>query len=519
MPRRQKLYQTMGGGEPCAPVTKTRAILSASRCNAFTALSEPKNNIKSIGYIILMLACLHHFNNLPVTDTGTARKTAMPEGNTGGTVSNPVEASRTTPPSRARMITGAVIGNALEYYDFTIYGFFATSIAAAFFPGQNATAKLLLTFGVFGVSFFARPVGALVLGTYADRRGRTASLTLAISLTTLAGAIITLMPGCNSIGIAAPIGILLARLIQGFALGGEYGSATALMIEHSPNGEARAASWQAVSQNFAGLFASGIAWLFSSGVTAPLLHLPAFRIAFGLGVLAGPIALALRRGLQEAPVFLAQRYTPPPREARTLSGIAIVAGMLAIGTAQTYLVVYLPTYATTQLHVAAGSALGAVFLLYAATLALTPFKLAIASRYDRSRRSLPMLLASLVLLASGYPAFILLGLWPGPVMLFLLPFSFTIIGLFYGGPMAGIMGLIFSVRRRGIGLSVGYSLGIALFGGSAPFINTWLIAHTGNPRSPGLYLIFASLISLIALLAARRRLLYGTSDRPAFQTD
>jgi len=411
------------------------------------------------------------------------------------------------PVRRAHMIAGATIGNALEFYDFTIYGFFATSIAAAFFPGHDATTKLLLTFGVFGISFFARPVGALILGAYADRKGRTACMVLAIWLTTFAGALIALMPDYASIGLAAPIGILLARLLQGFALGGEFGSATALMIEHSPQGEARAASWQSTSQNFAGLFASGTAWLLSHDLTSPLFHVPAFRIAFGVGVLAGPIALFLRRRLEEAPAFLAQQHQPRPvGEAPLLSGMAVVAGMLAIGTAQTYLVVYLPTYAATQLHVAAGSALGAVFLLYAVTLAITPFKLAIAGWYDATHRSLPMLLACLAMLAAGYPAFALLGLWPGPVMLFLLPFGFTLLGLFYGGPLAGLMGLMFSVRQRGIGLSAGYAAGIALFGGSAPFINTWLIAQTGNPRSPGLYLIFTAIVSIVALLAAQRRL-------------
>jgi MHS family proline/betaine transporter-like MFS transporter len=133
---------------------------------------------------------------------------------------------------RWHMIAAASAGNALEFYDFIIYGFFAPDIAAAFFPGHDAATKLLLTFGTFGVSFLARPVGALILGAYADRRGRTRTMIIAVAMMTLASAIITFAPPRAEIGLVAPCLILLARLIQGFALGGEFGSATALMIEH-----------------------------------------------------------------------------------------------------------------------------------------------------------------------------------------------------------------------------------------------------------------------------------------------
>ena len=410
------------------------------------------------------------------------------------------------PIKRAHMIAGASIGNAIEFYDFIIYGFFATTIASTFFPGRDATTRLLLTFGTFGVSFGARPIGALILGAYADRVGRTRAMVLSVSLMTIAGAMIALMPSRAAIGLLAPFGILAARLIQGLALGGEFGSATALMIEHSQGEEARAASWQGTSQNVAGLLASGVAWLLSGTGVAPLLHVAAFRLAFGLGVLAGPLALLLRRRLRDAPDFLTARHHRELADRPTLSGVAIAAGMVAIGTAQTYLIIYLPTYATTQLHVRAGSVLGAVFLLYVAMVALTPVRLLIATRFDASRRSVPMVISCVAMLVAGYPCFILLGLWPNALMLFLLPLGLTVLGLVYNAPLQGFMGRGFSVRRRGVGLSVGYALGIALFGGFAPLINTWLIARTGNPSSPGLYLIFTALVSIVAITAASRRL-------------
>ncbi len=415
----------------------------------------------------------------------------------------------TMPPAgplrRAHMIAGASIGNAIEFYDFIVYGFFATAIATTFFPGRDATTQLLLAFGTFGVSFGARPIGALVLGAYADRVGRARAMVLSVSLMTAAGAMIALMPGRAAIGWVAPVGILAARLIQGLALGGEFGSATALMIEHSEGGEARAASWQATSQYVASLMASGVAWLLSGTEVAARLPVAPFRLAFGLGVLAGPVALLLRRRLRDAPGLAARRQHAPAERA-TLSGVAIAAGMVASGTAQTYLVIYLPTYATTQLHVRAGAALGAAFLLYAAILMLTPLRLLIASRFDASRRSLPMVLSCVAVLIAGYPCFILLGVWPNALMLFLLPLGLTMLGLIYNAPLPGFMGMVFSVRRRGIGLSVGYAVGIALFGGFAPFINTWLIARTGDPNSPGFYLIFTAIVSIISIRAASRRL-------------
>ena len=415
-----------------------------------------------------------------------------------------------SPPPRWQMIAGASIGNALEFYDFVIYGYFAKDIAATFFPGQTSTDKLLLTFATFGVSFLARPVGAFILGQLADQRGRKFTMILAVVLMTIGSALIALMPSRAAIGLIAPFGILVARLIQGFALGGEFGSATALMIEHSKGSESNAASWQGTSQNIAGLIGSGFAFLLSLMLAPEAFHGYGFRLAFGLGVLAGPVALVLRRRLEEAPAFLALKANPhPPSEAAeptTLPGIAIAACLVAIGTAQTDLVLYLPTYAETQLHMAAGKALGSVVVLYIFTLALVPVRLAIAARFDRSANTLWMVLSCIAMMATGYPAFIALTHFPGAVMLFLIPMFFTVISLPYNSPLTGFMGRVFPIRHRGIGLSVGYSLGIALFGGFAPYINTWLVAHTDDSRAPGYYLAFTSIVTIAAIHFARARL-------------
>lgn len=406
---------------------------------------------------------------------------------------------------RARMIAAASAGNALEFYDFFIYGFFALNIGETFFPGHSQTARLLLTFGTFGISFFARPVGALILGAYADAKGRSACMILAVAMMSGAILLMALLPGYNHIGMLAPLGVLLARLLQGFALGGEFGSSTALMIEHSGGAETEAATWQGVSQNLAGLLASGIAWLLASQSQLALGFQP-FRIAFILGALGGIGALLLRRRIGDAPVFLEQKEELRGRPRALFGGIIIAAGMVAIGTAQTYLVLYLPTYAATELKLQADKALGTICVLYVILLLLTPIRLRIARHFDVSHHSRYMLLSCLAMAAMAYPVFALLSLWPSNLALFWLPLVFTVLSLPYNAPLNGFMGLVFSVRERGVGLSTGYALGIALFGGGAPFIFTWLIALTGDPRSPGLYLLLASAITLAALWAARRRL-------------
>ncbi|MBU6448312.1 MAG: MFS transporter [Rhodospirillales bacterium] len=402
------------------------------------------------------------------------------------------------------MISAASAGNALEFYDFFIYGFFALNLGKIFFPVQSQTSQLLLTFGTFGVSFFARPVGAAILGAYADSRGRSACMILSISIMTIAILMLAVLPGYEHIGLLAPLGVLLARLMQGFALGGEFGSSTALMIEHSAGMETEAAAWQGVSQNLSGLLAAGIAWMLT-GEGAALGFQP-FRIAFAVGAMGGIAALLLRRRIEDAPLFFEQKEAPRQRPSVVLSNIVIAAGMVAIGTAQTYLVLYLPTYGKTELGVQVKETLAIVCLLYVVLLFLTPLRLAIARRFDKSHSHSYMLYSCLAMAAMAYPAFYALQVWPTSLALFLLSLMFAFLGLPYNAPLNGFMGLVFLVKERGIGLSMGYALGIAIFGGAAPFIFTYLISATGDPRSPAMYLIITSIITLMALSVAKWRL-------------
>ncbi|WP_035178747.1 MFS transporter [Acidocella facilis] len=407
--------------------------------------------------------------------------------------------------SRARLIAAASAGNALEFYDFMVYGYFALAIGQSFFPAHSETARLLLTFGTFGISFFARPIGAIILGRLADVKGRAFCMILCVAMMSLASLFMAILPGHAQIGLWAPFGILAARLVQGLALGGEFGSSTALMIEHSEGAETHAASFQGISQNISGLLAVGVAWLLSLHPQG-FFGLQNFRIAFLLGAIGGVVVLILRRRLQDAPSFKRQQVENPGRHPILPGAIIIAGGLVAIGTAQTYLGLYLPTYATTQLHMQPHKALSAVFILYLILMLIIPLRLFLARLFDRTGNVGLMVFSCIGMAVVAYPAFTLLQHYPTEAALFCMPILFNLVALPYNAPLNGFMGLVFPIQGRGIGLSTGYSIGIALFGGSAPFIFTWLIAQTGSPRSPALYLVVTALITLAAIWAAQRRM-------------
>src|SRR5215510_4890369 len=210
--------------------------------------------------------------------------------------------------SKPVQITAAVIGNALEWYDFIVFGFFTVIIARLFFPAESQYASLLLTTATFGVGFFMRPVGGILLGIYADRRGRKASLLLIIGLMTLAIAVIGFAPTYAAIGIAAPLLIVIARLLQGFSAGGEFASSTAFLIESAP-AQRRGfyGSWQMVGQGLAVLTGALLGAFITRVLTPEALDSWGWRVPFLFGLVIGPLGLYIRRRLDETAAFLATR--------------------------------------------------------------------------------------------------------------------------------------------------------------------------------------------------------------------
>lgn len=260
--------------------------------------------------------------------------------------------------SVARLIVATSIGNALEFYDLVVYGYFAGTLSKLFFPTHDHTVSLLLTLGTFALSYLARPVGALVLGSYSDRRGRKASLTLSIAMMTLGTAMVALMPTYATIGLAAPVLIFVSRLLQGFSAGGEFGSSTAFLVEHAPERSGFMSSWQFSSQGASTLLASLFGAVLTGSLTPAQLEGWGWRIPFLFGVLIGPIGLYIRRRIDETPEFEhAEKVASPVREllATQKERLLVSIGSLVLTTTANYMLLYMPTYAARQLGLAPSS--------------------------------------------------------------------------------------------------------------------------------------------------------------------
>ena len=327
----------------------------------------------------------------------TARASSMP--------SNASSEVAITP----RQVTAAVIGNALEFYDFTTYAYFAVQIGHAFFPGRNAFESLMLSLATFGAGFFSRPVGAIVIGALADRAGRKPAMLLSFSLMGLAILGMALTPSYATIGLAAPLLALGFRLLQGFALGGEVGATTAFLIEAAPAGRRGLyGGWQGASQGLASLFGGLIGVGLSHWLSPHDLGAWGWRAAFLVGAAVLPIGLFIRRNLPETRHHVEAANAAHP-ETPSLRGHLriILLGFALVGsfTTATYVFQYMTTYASETLHMAAGVAFGATVVSGAAGLVFTLLGGILSDRFGR--RALVLIPRTLFLLAT-YPAFVLM---------------------------------------------------------------------------------------------------------------
>ncbi len=405
-----------------------------------------------------------------------------------------------------RAVVAASIGNALEWFDLVVYGFFAVIIAKLFFPAGNDTVSLLLTLGTFGVSFFMRPLGAIVIGAYADRAGRKAALTLSILLMMCGTLIIAVLPTYQSIGVAAPVILVLARLMQGFSAGGEFGSATAFLAEHVPGRRGFFASWQVASQGLTTLLAAGFGVLLTGKLSPDQMASWGWRVPFFFGLLIGPVAWYIRTKLDETPEFLAaEQTTTPLRDTFTSQKLRllIAIGVVVLGTVSTYLVLFMPTYGVKQLGLAPSVAFAAIALTGVIQMVFSPL---VGHLSDRHGRTTIMLISALLLLVLINPAFVYLVTHPtfGTLMVLQIVFGFLMTGYFAALP--GLLSEMFPVQTRTTGMSLAYNIAVTIFGGFGPFIIAWLISFTGSKAAPSYYMIFAAAISLVALMAARRKL-------------
>jgi len=406
-----------------------------------------------------------------------------------------------------RVIVAATIGNVLEWFDFLIYGFFAVTIAEVFFPARDPTVSLLVTFATFGLAYVVRPLGAIVIGTYCDRAGRKAGLTLSIGLMLLGTTLMVITPGYATIGIAAPIIITIARVLQGFSVGGEFGSAVAFLVEHGGERKGFSASWQWATTGIVSVIVS----LFGLILTTQLSHQQlidwGWRVPYMFGLLIGPAGLYIRSRVAETAEFLAAEK-PPALSIGDLLRRHPVPFLLALGAAivsnsSYYLLLYVPTYGVKTLHLPAYTGFAATLL---GGIILGVFSVAAGSWSDRMvPRSRLMLIAAWLFLLSAYPCFWLMDAHPSLATAMFAVGFLNLIKAGYSGVLPSVLSELFPVETRAVGISLSFSISVTIFGGFAPLVATWLIARTGDPLSPAYYLMATSLLSIVALMAIQRR--------------
>ncbi|MGB8628986.1 MAG: MFS transporter [Xanthobacteraceae bacterium] len=406
-------------------------------------------------------------------------------------------------------IVAAVIGNALEWYDFIVFGFFTVIIARLFFPAESQYASLLLTTATFGVGFFMRPVGGVLLGIYADRRGRKASLLLIIGLMTLAIAMIGLAPTYAAIGVAAPALIVIARLLQGFSAGGEFASSTAFLIESAPpQRRGFYGSWQMVGQGLAVLTGALLGALITRTLSPEAIESWGWRVPFLFGLVIGPLGLYIRRRLDETTAFLASRRADQQQKlgaALTVHFRQALAtfGLIICGTISFYVILlYMPTFARTQLHLPLDQAFSAQAISLACMIVLIPIFGALSDQIGRR----PIMIGALILyFVLTYPLFSWMYANPSFTSLIVVQVLLcSLLGVFFG-PMSTASAEQFQVHVRSTGLGVAYNLAVMIFGGFAPFFVTWLIQATGLPVAPAFYVMFGAAVGLLASLFLKER--------------
>lgn len=411
-------------------------------------------------------------------------------------------------PSLTRVVVAATLGNTLEWYDFVIYAAFAIPIAKAFFPAENDGVSLLLSFVTFGLGFVARPFGAVVLGGYADRHGRSKALGLTILLMALGTSVIAVCPGYDRIGLSAPVIVLLARLTQGFSAGGAIGGTISMLVESAPPGRRGLyASFQQLSQGAQIMLAGLVPLSLTLVLPAEALSRWGWRLAFAIGLLIVPVGVYIRREIDESPIF--KTRTADQTQAAPIGVVlrhhwrAVLTGILLVmlWTVSQYVIYSFPVFAQKQLHLPLPqSYIGSVVV--GTVWLLCPLVGMLADRFQRRR---VMLVGGLGMLCAAYPAYAYLIDAPDVNRLMITQTVLMIFFLIYSTPASAVLAELFSTPVRATGISLTYSLGVTIFGGFTPAIITALVDWTGKPIAVAFYLMGAACVSSIAVFALTDR--------------
>ncbi len=408
-------------------------------------------------------------------------------------------ATRQTAPARhetRKAVFAAAIGNVLEWYDFGVYVFFAATIGHVFFPVANHTASLLASFGVFGVGFLMRPLGGIIIGRFGDTHGRKAALTLTIMTMALGTVMVGVLPGYASVGMAAPVLLVVARLIQGFSAGGEWGGSTAFMAEWAPHGHRGwYASFQQASIAMSLVLGSATGAVLSSILSPADLASWGWRIPFLLGIILALIGSYLRRNVDETPAYRAATERPEEATEHSFWPALRAFGFTIHWTVAFYILLsYMPTFTSQHAGISQAQALWSNMICVLVLMVLIPVFGAVSDRVGRK----PLLLLSCAFfIVLTRPLFSVILGQPGFTTIALIQAVFgAAIALYSGAGPAAIVEM-FPTLGRSSWMTPAYALAVAIFGGFAPFIATWLIHLTGSPMAPAYYVMAASAVSFL----------------------
>ena len=399
-----------------------------------------------------------------------------------------------------KAVGAAVMGNLLEWYDFAVYGYLATIVARNFFPQEDEKTALLSTFATFGVGFVVRPLGGILIGRLGDVRGRKAALMLTIFLMAFGTVLIGLIPTYASIGLWAPALLVFARLLQGFAAGGEWGGSTSFIVEWAPHGRRGLyGSFQQSSLAAGLLLGSGIAALFSTVLAPEDMESWGWRIPFLLGGILAPVGIYMRRNIDETPAF--RKAQTQTREIRAPSGPSLAGkafGFTVLWTSAYYMMLtYMPTFTQQHVGLSRTEALWSNTLGLLVLVVVIPFAGALSDRVGRKPLLLACCLAFALLSHSMFETMVAQG---SLALVMAMQVLFAVMIAAFSGPGPAAIAEIFPTHMRSTWMSAGYSLAVAIFGGFAPFIATWLIGRTGSPLSPTWYVIGAAVVSTLVIL-------------------